>query len=334
MSLVSKAYHRLQKSWRITVNMLAARIGIYTGFYRNARGARIIVYHGIVEKKPLRFNTLFVTRTTFEKHLRFYRRYCELISLDAYFSGRFNKDRFNICISFDDGFAGAYRHALPLLEKYQVPATFFITGIRNTGADILWNDFLSLVYPDAPDKIRVGPAWFRKRNKQYREIQTGTTLNAWLWAKGFGEKKEWMDAMWPYAFFRNDPSLRDYWLQMDLEEIKKLSDSPLITIGSHGYYHNDLANDDQATLCFELENSRQFLEQLTGKQLSSVAFPYGSYSPQVIDAAKQAGYRQLLATDFLSENDGEEPLLRERMMINPFIGAATQLRAIIKGHYA
>jgi len=334
MKWLLKIYHRVKRTFNAAVNAMVARLGVYTGYYRSARGSRMIVYHGICAKNPLRFNTLFVTRKIFEKHLQFYQKYCRLLSLDDYYQQRFDPDRFNICISFDDGFAGAYRHALPLLEKYQAPAAFFITGIRNTGGDILWNDFLSLIHRNGPAMILFDDKVFYRRKDKYREHETNTTLNDWLRTRSYEEKKAWMTSMQEHAWFREDPSLIDYWLQMEVEEIKRLADSPLISIGSHGYYHNDLVHDDAETLAAELVHSKQFLETVTGKQVNSISFPYGSYSPEVISSAETAGYRQLLAGEFLFDKDGENVLLRERMAINPFIGPAAQLRAIIKGDYS
>jgi peptidoglycan/xylan/chitin deacetylase (PgdA/CDA1 family) len=309
-------------------------MGVFTGYYRKARGNRIIVYHGICETAPLRFNTLFINKKRFEQHLRYYKKYCNLVSLDDYYQQRFDPDKFNICISFDDGFAGAYRHALPLLETYQVPAVFFITAIRETGAAILWNDFLSLVYANGPESVVSEDHLFRKQDGKYREQRTGLSLNDHLRTRNFEIKQTLMDDLRAYAAFRNDPSLQDHWLQMREDEISKLSRSPLITIGSHGYYHNDLAYDDSDTLIAELVNSKRFLETITGKPVQALAFPYGSYTQQVVSEAKNAGYLQLLATEFFSQTDNNDPALRERIGINPYISPLSQLHAIIKGNYA
>jgi peptidoglycan/xylan/chitin deacetylase (PgdA/CDA1 family) len=42
---------------------------------------------------------------------------------------------------------------LPLLNQYKLPATFFVTSIRDTGYDILWNDFLGIVSKYDPSKL-------------------------------------------------------------------------------------------------------------------------------------------------------------------------------------
>ena len=109
--------------------------------------------------------------------------------------------------------------------------------------------------------------------------------------------------------------------------------SPWVTIGAHSCYHNDLARilvDDAA---FELKRSKQFLEEITGKEIKSFAFPYGSYSPEVIATAKEAGYTQLLAMDFYNESDCNDNALRERFTVNPFISPVNQMYATITRKY-
>jgi hypothetical protein len=134
--------------------------------FSNAKGCRILVYHGVCLNDHLRFNTLFVNLADFERQLRFYKKYFNIVSLDDFYAERFDPGRFTICLTFDDGFANNYRYVLPLLEKYEAPAAFFVTAIRDAGYDILWNDFLSIA-------SRYGPSRLYFRNDRYSKNRTG-----------------------------------------------------------------------------------------------------------------------------------------------------------------
>lgn len=305
-------------------------LGLNQLFLRKARGARLLVYHGICLNDHLRFNTLFIKLKTFESQLQLYKKYFNLVSLDDFYQQKFNKDKFNVCLTFDDGFANNYKFVLPLLEQYQVPAVFFITGIRNAGYDILWNDILSVSYRCGPSKLVFKNEEFVKgKDKRYISSSTHKRLVDILRSTEFEDKAELMQILDP---FKNRAE-SDYWLQMTGEQIRTLSGSKWATIGSHGYYHNDLAKVSPASAKEEIVQSKQYLEKITGKEIKALAFPYGSYTKETVNDAKNAGYLQLLATEFLFPDDAIDPTLRERLTINPFISDINQVHANITGNY-
>ena len=82
-----------------------------------------------------------------------------------------------------------------------------------------------------------------------------------------------------------------------------------------------------------MKNSKQFLENIIQREVKALAFPYGSYTRQGVDLAKNAGYSQLLATEFIFPEDSRDKALRERLTINPFISPANQMHANISGNY-
>ena len=307
-------------------------MGLNERFFRDARGARMLIYHGICLSDHTRFNPIFLTRDMFEAHLEFYKKYFSVLSLDDYFSGRFNDDRFNICITFDDGYANNYKYVLPLLEKYEVPAAFFITAIRDAGYDILWNDFLGVVTKYGPQKLTYENAAYQKdKHGKYREVDSGKALVDYLKENGFERKKLLMER-WHHLFPSNKHE-EDYWMQMTGEEIRLLSSSKFVSIGSHGYFHNRMDNLSVEEAVEDMKSSRQFLEKITGKKIKALAFPYGSYSRRLVEEAKKLGYEQLLAMDFHYPDDERDESMRERFTVNPFISLNNQMYATVTGRY-
>ena len=293
-----------------------------------------MIYHGICMHDHTRFNPIFLTKQVFEAHLVLYKKHCNVVSLDDYYAQNFSRDKFNICITFDDGFANNYKYALPLLEKYQLPATFFITGIRDAGYDILWNDFLGIVSKYGPESIIYkGEQYHKGQYDKYISAANGISLVEQLRSAGFTEKAEMMDALYPMVPFKNNLAERDYWLQMTTNEIRKLAASPLVNIGAHGYYHNDLARISTKDVATELTASKNFLEKLIQKPVNSLAFPYGTYNKSAIEVAKETGYTQLLLMDFQSPEDQHDHTLRERFTVNPFITPINQMHATITRRY-
>jgi peptidoglycan/xylan/chitin deacetylase (PgdA/CDA1 family) len=334
MQTTEKTFWKLRREGRYLGRDICYSLSLNKSFFSSARGSRILIYHGLCANDHTRFNPIFLTSRTFEEHLKLYKKYFNVISLDDFYQQNFSNDKFNICLTFDDGFANNHKYVLPLLAKYQLPATFFITGIRNAGYDILWNDFLGIVNKYGPKTIFYKDEhYYKGQYDKYISGQDGVSLVEKLRQAGFGEKAAMMELLYPLVRFKTNKQEEDYWLQMSETQIRELAASPYAHIGAHGYYHNDLSNIPLQDAAREMLQCKQYLEALIDKPVNSFAFPYGAYTPQLIAEAKKAGYHQLLAMDFHFEDDHHNPAMRERFTVNPFISPANQLYANITRKY-
>lgn len=294
----------------------------------SATGHRILCYHGVCRKDPFRYNTLFITARKLEDQLRFFKDHFHLLSLQECFSGKIPPENFSLALSFDDGFRNNYRYVWPLLEKYQVPATFFVTAIRETGADILWNDALSIAFRGGLEKITIGKEPFSRTRKGFFSAD-GRLLNDYLRFTTFGAKEEMLRQCQTFVE-QVDP---DYWQQLTETELREMAASPLVTIGSHGFFHNDLARIPLQDAILEMQQSRKWLQEITGQPIEGIAFPYGSFHASLIEAAIAVGFTQCYGTELPTANSHPHPALRERLTINPFISTFNQAYAAITGHY-
>jgi len=88
----------------------------------------ILCYHGIGESgNPL---IAAPTREGFEAQMRFLRRNYRIVSLEDVcrdLSGSSNVEP-GVAITFDDGYRSAYTIAFPILQKYRLPATIYLTA--------------------------------------------------------------------------------------------------------------------------------------------------------------------------------------------------------------
>jgi peptidoglycan/xylan/chitin deacetylase (PgdA/CDA1 family) len=101
-------------------------------------------------------------------------------------------------------------------------------------------------------------------------------------------------------------------LYLSTTELKELSALNCASVGSHCVTHSRLTQCDDQQLENELTYSKSFLEDLTGKNINSVAYPYGDTDQRVVKAAIKAGYSQGASVRFgINEND-HNPLLLSR----------------------
>jgi len=63
----------VQQKISYTHNDIGSLLGWNKSFFDEARGARIILYHGICLNDPMRFNNIFLPLKTFREHIHFYK---------------------------------------------------------------------------------------------------------------------------------------------------------------------------------------------------------------------------------------------------------------------
>ncbi len=87
-----------------------------------------------------------------------------------------------------------------------------------------------------------------------------------------------------------DTALKGY-PYVTLKELKELAADPLFSIGSHSMSHPYLTQISPQEKKKEISDSKAYLEKLTGKPVTALAYPYGDYDASVIAELKEAGYK-------------------------------------------
>jgi len=91
----------------------------------------------------------------------------------------------------------------------------------------------------------------------------------------------------PHPWLRPESGIR----LMSIDTLRHASRLPHIEIGSHTNTHVDLRAATLEEAYRELSSSRQALEDLLARPVSSFAYPFCHYSPASPAAAERAGYR-------------------------------------------
>lgn len=84
---------------------------------------------------------------------------------------------------------------------------------------------------------------------------------------------------------------------MTWDQLKEMSDSGLITIGSHTKSHLWLPSLDRKGLKEELVKSKEILEKRLGKRVNLLCYPVGAFDDNVKRAAREAGYTCAVGTN-------------------------------------
>ena len=293
---------------------------------------RILVFHGIDHEGQTHLNSRFISAGYFEQLLTELQKKYNFISLDDLYLNRYDKAKSNLVVTFDDGLQNNVDLAIPLLEKLNIPATFFITTAVSHH-EVLWPDFLDLVsFYTEKKTVQFNEKTYIKNKKHEFEYRGTTLKNACkhLPYSSIESIFKLFDEEWQAIKNRN---LGIYWQLMSFETVKRISQHRLISVGAHSVYHTNLTTISDDELEVELKQCKRQLELATDQTIHQFAFPFGTYSDRVMAASKNAGFTQMLALDFHKPTDIMNLNLKERFMINPHIGWKEQLYYIKKGGY-
>jgi peptidoglycan/xylan/chitin deacetylase (PgdA/CDA1 family) len=92
---------------------------------------------------------------------------------------------------------------------------------------------------------------------------------------------------------------------------------PRVAVGSHGVSHRRLTGVSPAEARWELSDSKESLERITGNPVRFLAFPYGAYDAGILALARESGYEKVFAGEPLAHSRPEAGFLFGRLEISP-----------------
>ncbi|MFN7987409.1 MAG: polysaccharide deacetylase family protein [Thermoanaerobaculia bacterium] len=304
--------------------------GLGGPFLRPRPGGRILVWHGLDHRGGSGFNARFVSAARFEEQVADMKDRFHVVPLRDYFEGERHPSKLTVVLTFDDGYESAATLALPILERHGVPASFFVTAIRACGEEILWPDLLdaSAHLTDSPLAV-AGERFVKDRRREWVSKRDGTPLKTRARRADGDYLAGLVAALRNVADVTSREELAVYWRTLSEEQVRRLAESPLVTLGSHGRRHVSLGHASREEAREEMAASKEWLQRVSGRPVDALAFPDGSFREETLDDAEALGYRMLLASDELP--GGGRPSLRGRLTLNPFASLANQVRVIYSG---
>jgi peptidoglycan/xylan/chitin deacetylase (PgdA/CDA1 family) len=194
-------------------------------------------------------------------------------------------------ITFDDGWRDNYELAFPILCEFGIPATIFVTTSKIGSSELFWQQELGHLFCTANidpngETARRLRAVLKVRNSQplTPDLYRNTVL-LWKRLRNAECTSRLVSAGW-VALAGSD----GYRMFLNTGEMCKMADSG-IAFGSHTVTHCILPRYSRLEVERELTESKVVLENLLGEKIDMLAYPDGQCTPEVIDCAREAGYR-------------------------------------------
>jgi len=265
--------------------------------------ALILGYHRIddVDHDPY---SLRVSVSHFAEQLAVLRRECSPISLQQLLEGLDNRQlpRQAVVLTFDDGYAGTLHYVKPLLERFDIPATVFITT-GCMGREFWWDllartlrsvrafpERLCLSLDGRPYLWSAGQA-IRPPGPR-RELETLQkilpSLYEWLRPLPVAERDLALSQLAQRLQLADD--LAPINLSLTPEEVIELAKSNWIEIGAHSVTHPVLETLPVAQKQWEIQASKARLEELLAEPVRSFSYPNGSSGRLTRAVVQEAGF--------------------------------------------
>jgi peptidoglycan/xylan/chitin deacetylase (PgdA/CDA1 family) len=270
----------------------------------------ILTYHRIARAETDPWG-LAVPPHLFEEQLVWLSKYRRALPLDEFARlhdiGQLPSNA--VSITFDDGYACNALVAAPLLIKYGLPATIFITTAYISSNHEFWWDALEHIIFDTRasslsfaldrevvefavgpmDRITSSSNW----GVQGRPATARQTAYLECWAKLRGASEESrrraMSELHRQACV--PATARSTHRAMTADEVIGLTKSHLIDIGAHGVTHSVLDQLSPAEQRLEIRDSRRACADLCGWPPYAFSYPYGDYNCDTVKLVQEEGFR-------------------------------------------
>lgn len=224
-----------------------------------------------------------------------------------------------VAITFDDGYADNLHNAKPLLERYEVPATIFVTtGYVGARREFLWDelDRLLLQPGTLPEKLELeihgklhewnlGPATHYSQDA-YQYHRSWNVLNG----TNSGPRQKLYHSLCTQLSTLSTEEIQDVLGKLRIwakthpigrlshrilrdEEISQLDASDFVEVGSHTVSHPNLSSLPVYVQRTEIKTSKQYLEDIVGHPVTTFSYPYGSqadYTANTVKIVQASGF--------------------------------------------
>lgn len=285
---------------------VVARVLAWAARWSRRRAGVAVVYHGVAERTgdPAREMVPPHGRRLFEaqaRHLAACYRVVPAGDLPSAVAARRRGERFPVSITFDDDLRSHLQLAVPVLQRLGVPATFFLSGASLGGPRAFWWERLQAAVDANLPVAALLPAGLAPGDRTSIH-ELGTAIDRLPPDERDAVAERLRSAL---GADPSDSGLR-------ASDVAALAAGGF-EVGFHTLRHDRLPRLDDAALVRALDDGRTALAAIVGRELRTIAYPYGDADGRVAAAARAANYTTGFTTLPVAVRPGDDRLLLGRV---------------------
>jgi len=174
-------------------------------------------------------------------------------------------------ITFDDGYAGAFTYAWPVLRELRLPATVFIVAQAPGHPQGFWWDHPAIAAATTP----------QRRERWLTDLRGDASLISGALGGGGGGGDPAPETHLPATW-----------------SVVAAAAAAGLDVGVHSATHRTLTRLDDAELEQEIKTAAEVIYARTRAEPTTFSYPYGIWDARVHRAVRAAGYRAAVTLDY------------------------------------
>jgi len=285
------------------------------GFLRQLRGkVAILAYHRVLTPDDLSRGYIepgmYVLHDVFDMQVRWLLERFEILSFSQLLA-RWNAndwdERKSYCVlTFDDGWLDNYRHAFPILKKYEVPATIFLPTNYIGSNEWFWTEKITffLTCLDQPrvtstQRNRVRDVIAKLPGLMHPEIVGQEGIRGTTMEKIIGQCKllppSGIESLLNRLSEILEVTIPHERVTMNWSEVTEMAKNG-ISFGSHSCSHHLLTQLSEESIREELQESDRVLRTLPVGYIPVFCYPNGDNNHAIQELVKQSQYVAAVGT--------------------------------------
>lgn len=318
-----------------------------TGHHKRANLGKFVVlmYHRVLQDGdpyiPYIQPGMYVRQSSFEKQLQFLADSYQIVSLEQMLqliaTGQASDDRQYCVVTFDDGWRDNYQYAFPLLKKYSVPATIFLTASFVGTHRFFWHEKVSKLFYLARTRTPAPPSIVPSSDdgdaagaQLLRQILSSESSATVVDAAIEGLKSlpvARIEEIVTGVAAKLGISLENERTMLSWEEIREMGRNG-ISFGSHTCEHRILTQVELPEAAWEIRESMTKLrsEELDLNYVPVFCYPNGRYNEDIRSLVSDAGYAAAVTTKLGRQSrDLKDPFTISRIGVHDDIAHSKSL---------